>query len=450
MNAIEYTNQVLTGWGRTAPSRSLVGAPMDRGRLQELVASAPSRGVLGRGAGRSYGDAAQNRDGYVVMPVTWPQIELDAAAATVRASASASFTDLLAAVVPHGLTLPVLPGTRHVTIGGAVAADVHGKNQRRDGSIAAWVEEIELLDGSGNLRRLTPGGDPGAFGATVGGMGLTGVILAVQLRLLPVRSALMEVTSRRLADLDALLDALDAARSRYSVAWIDTTAAGRSLGRGILDVGDHLARPDPLREPDGLAYRPQRARRAPAVPFCPVTPWSARGFNSLWFRKAPQEHSGVADLPGYFHRLDAVEGWNRAVGPRGLVQYQFAVPEGGEKVITRALETVQRHRCAPFLGTLKRFGPASEGPLSFPLPGWSLAIDMPAGNPGLAPALDDLDREVAGAGGRVYLAKDARLRRAAFAAMYPESASWRAARDRLDPRGVFQSDLGRRLGLCGS
>jgi decaprenylphospho-beta-D-ribofuranose 2-oxidase len=445
-----YTNQVLTGWGRTAPSPSLVGAPAGRGRLQDLVVSAPARGVLARGAGRSYGDAAQNRDGYVVTPVTWPQIELDAAAATVRASASVGFTELLAAVVPHGFILPVLPGTRHVTVGGAVAADVHGKNQRQDGSIAAWIEEIELLDGRGNVHRLTPDGDPRAFRATVGGMGLTGIILAARLRLLPVRSALMQVTSRRLDDLDALLAALDAAGSRYSVAWIDTTASGRSFGRGILDVGDHLPAPDPFREADGLMYRPQRARRAPAVPFCPITPWSARGFNSLWFRKAPREASVVADLPTFFHRLDAVDGWNRAAGPRGLVQYQFAVPEGAEKVITAALEAVQRHRCAPFLGTLKRFGPASESPLSFPMPGWSLAIDMPAGNPELAPALDDLDHEVASAGGRVYLAKDARLGRAAFAAMYPESAPWRGERDRLDPRGVFQSDLGRRLGLCES
>ena len=450
MNGLGYTNQVLTGWGRTSPSPSMVGAPAGRGLLQELVTSTPARGVLARGAGRSYGDAAQNRDGYVVTPLTWPQIELDAAAGTVRACGSASFTDLLAAVVPHGFILPVLPGTRHVTVGGAVAADVHGKNQRRDGSIAAWIEEIELLDGSGNLRRLTPDGDPGAFRATIGGMGLTGIILAARIRLLPVRSALMEVTSRRLAGLDALLDALDTAGSPYSVAWVDTTASGRSFGRGILDTGDHLPGPDPLREQDGLGYRPQRARHAPAVPFCPITPWSARGFNSLWFRKAPQEYRGVADLPTFFHRLDAVEGWNRAIGPRGLVQYQFAVPEGAEKLITRALETVQRHRCAPFLGTLKRFGPASQGPLSFPMPGWSLAIDLPAGNPGLAPALGDLDREVADAGGRVYLAKDARLGRAAFAAMYPQAARWRADRDRLDPRGVFQSDLGRRLGLCGS
>ena len=439
--------QLLTGWGRSVPSRARVCGPVDRDRLAELVASRPSRGVLGRGAGRSYGDAAQNMDGYVLAPVTRPNLELNVPGATLRASASTSFTDMLAAVVPHGLILPVLPGTRHLTIGGAVAADVHGKNQRRDGSIAGWIDEIELLDGLGRVRTLIP--QDGTFWATIGGMGLTGLILAVTIRLLRIRSAVLEVTTRRLPDLDALLDALDGASSQYSVAWVDTTASGRSLGRGIVDTGDHLPGPDPLLEPDGLAYQPPRARRAPALPFCPVTPWTARNFNSLWFRRAPQQHSGVASLAQFFHRLDAVEGWNRAVGPRGLVQYQFVVPEGHEKVIAWILEAVQQRRCAPFLGTLKRFGPAPAGPLSFPLPGWSLAIDMPAGNPQLGPVLDELDYEVSLVGGRVYLAKDARLSRAAFTVMYPGLQQWQTVRAELDPHGVFRSDLGRRLGLCG-
>jgi decaprenylphospho-beta-D-ribofuranose 2-oxidase len=448
MNAFTGSCQVLSGWGRSVRSRAIVGGPVDRDRLAELVASRPSRGVLARGAGCSYGDAAQNMDGYVLAPVTVPQLEVDVAAGRLRASASVRFSDMLAAVVPHGLILPVLPGTGHLTMGGAVAADVHGKNQRRDGSIAAWIDEIELIDGLGRLRTLFPQDE--AFWATVGGMGLTGLILAVTIRLQPIRSALLEVTSRRLPDLDAVLAALEEATSHYAVAWVDTTASGRSLGRGIVEVGDHLTGPDPLLERDGLAYHPPRARRVPAVPFCPVTPWSARSFNSWWFRRAPQQHSGVASLASFFHRLDAVEGWNRATGPRGLIQYQFVVPDGHEKVIVRALEAVQQHRCAPFLGTLKRFGPASAGPLSFPLPGWSLAIDMPAGNVRLGPVLDDLDREVATAGGRVYLAKDARLSRAAFNDMYAGALGWWPTRAELDPHGVFRSDLGRRLGLCAS
>jgi decaprenylphospho-beta-D-ribofuranose 2-oxidase len=440
--------RLLTGWGRATASWARVAGPMEIDQIRELVLGHPRSGVLVRGSGLSYGDAAQNAGGYVLSPVTRPRIELSAGAASVRASASVTFAELLSVIVPHGRILPVLPGTRSVTVGGAIAADVHGKNHHSDGSMSMWVERIELLDGNGGLRILSPASDPEEFWATVGGMGLTGIILAATIRLLPIRSALLRVTSRRLPDLDALLAALDGTRSRYSVAWVDTTARGGSLGRGVLDEGDHLTEPDPRVERAGLAYRPARAPRAPALPFCPVTPWSAQGFNDLWYRKAPARHIGVSGVPSYFHRLDAVAGWNRMLGPRGFVQYQFAVPDGAEAILAEVLEAVRREHCVPFLGTLKRFGPASDGYLSFPMPGWSLAVDMPAGAPRLAAVLARLDARVAAAGGRVYLAKDGSLGPDAFAAMYERLPQWRAVREKLDPAGVFRSDLGRRLGLC--
>ncbi len=429
------------------PSRARVVGPLPAEQLRALVAGRPAGGVLARGAGRSYGDAAQNAGGIVVHPVTAPRIDLDPDAATVRVSASTSFTDLLTRIVPEGLLLPVLPGTRHLTVGGAVAADVHGKNQRSDGSLGRWIEEIEILDGTGEVRRLTPGSDPEGFRATVGGMGLTGVILGATIRLLPIRSAQMLVSRQRMADLDALLAAMDEATDRYCVAWIDTTATGRSFGRGIVEVGDHLAEPDPAAEGRGLAYRPHRAYRAPRLPVCPFTTWSAREFNGLHFRTAAQGDNEITSLATFFHRLDALDGWNRTLGPRGFVEYQCVVPEGAHGVIAQILEAAQRHRCAPFLGTLKRFGPESGGHLSYPLPGWSVSIDMPAGNRRLRPMLDDLDLRVAAAGGRVYLAGDSRLSGRACAAMYPRLAQWRAAASRLDPAGVFRSDLGQRLGL---
>ncbi|HEY2579200.1 MAG TPA: FAD-binding oxidoreductase [Streptosporangiaceae bacterium] len=440
--------RLLTGWGRTGASRAMVAGPLDTGRLQALVASRPPGGVLARGSGLSYGDAAQNAGGYVLSPVTLPSVELAADGERVRASASATFADVLAAIVPHGRILPALPGTSGVTVGGAIAADVHGKNQRADGSLSAWLEEIELIDGTGALRRLTPDCDPSGFRATVGGMGLTGIVIAATIRLLPVLSARIRVTARRLPDLDALLGALDGSRSRYTVAWVDTTASGASLGRGVLDEGDHLTGTDPELGQETLAYSPGPGHRAPSLGFCPVTHASARAFNSLWFRKAPRSKTSLTGLPAFFHRLDAIAGWNRALGPRGFVQYQFAVPDGAEQVVAGVLAAVQRERCAPFLGTLKRFGPASRGHLSFAMPGWSLAIDMPAGNPRVAPLLNRLDGQVAEAGGRVYLAKDGRLPGAALAAMYPELPGWQAVRARFDPAGVFRSDLGRRVGLC--
>jgi decaprenylphospho-beta-D-ribofuranose 2-oxidase len=423
----------------------MVTGPLDLPRLQELVAGLPPGGLLARGAGRSYGDAAQNAGGIVLDPVTRPGIE-PAGDGAVRATASTSFTELLGWSLPHGYTVPVLPGTRHLTVGGAIAADVHGKNQRTDGSFCSWVDQIELIDGRGELRVLTRGGAPGEFRATAGGMGLTGIIVAATIRLLPVRSALLNVTTQRLPGLDEVMAAMDGSRARYSVAWIDTTAAGRSLGRGVVDTGDHLDAPDPA-EAGGLGFRPGHPRRAPALPFCPVTPLTARGFNSLWYAVAARHGSVTASMPDFFHRLDALADWNRLPGPRGFMQYQFAVPDGAGRVLAEVLEAVRDARCAPFLGTLKRFGPGGDGHLSFPQPGWSLAVDMPA-RPRLHPLLTELDGRVAAAGGRVYLAKDARLGRAALAAMYDRLPEWQAIRAKLDPNGVFRSDLGRRVGLC--
>jgi decaprenylphospho-beta-D-ribofuranose 2-oxidase len=445
MAKVAGTEQVLTGWGRLSPSRAVVAAPADLTQLQEIIAVQPARGLVARGSGRSYGDAAQNGGGYVLTPVTSAHIEVDPAAPSVRVSASTTVAELLEHLVPQGLLLPVLPGTRHLTVGGAVAADVHGKNQRGDGSISAWIDEIDLIDGESKRRTLVPG--TAEFRATVGGMGLTGVIIEVKLRLLRISSTGLQVTTRRLPDLDSLLSALESATSRYAVAWIDSSGSHRSLGRGVLDMGDHLDRPGPA-DRDGLAYRAGRAPRAPEVAFCPFTPATARAFNGLWYRAAARELTGTVSLARYFHRLDAVSEWNRALGRRGFVQYQFMVPSGADVIIAEVLTTLRRHHLAPFLGTLKRFGPASGNYLSFPGPGWSLAVDIPATNRGLWTVLDHFDRRVADLGGRIYLAKDARLRAHRFANMYRELETGRAARRQLDPRGVFASDLGRRLGLC--
>jgi decaprenylphospho-beta-D-ribofuranose 2-oxidase len=445
MIKLDRTDRVLAGWGRTAPSRALVTAPADPAQVQEVIAAQPARGIVARGAGRSYGDAAQNGGGYVLSPVTSSRIELDPPGASVRVSASTTFAELLEHLVPHGLLPPVLPGTRHLTVGGAIAADVHGKNHHADGSISAWLDEIDLVDGESRRRTLVPGTDE--FRATVGGMGLTGVILAAKLRLLRISSTVLRVTTRRLPDLDALMAAMDDSTSQYSVAWIDPSGAGRSLGRGVLDTGDHLAEPGPG-DASGLAYRAGWAPRAPELPFCPFTPVTAQAFNALWYRAAARELTGTVSLARYFHRLDAVSQWNRALGPRGFLQYQFVVPLEADKIINEVLTALRRHHAAPFLGTLKRFGAANGNYLSFPGPGWSLAVDVPAGHRGLRTVLDHLDRRVADLGGRVYLAKDARLRPDTFAAMYRQLGPWREARERLDPRGVFCSDLGRRLKLC--
>jgi decaprenylphospho-beta-D-ribofuranose 2-oxidase len=445
----------LTGWGRTTRSPAVVTGPLGTEQLQGLIASRPAGGVLARGSGLSYGDAAQNAGGHVLSPVTEPGLELDVAGGTVTATAGTTFAEILSEAVPAGLVLPVLPGTRFLTLGGAIAADVHGKNHQRDGSISAWIERLTLVDGTGEIRELTPAIDHPALAATAGGLGLTGVVLAATLRLQRIETAGMHVTSLRAGSLAEVLSRLASTSARYGVAWIDATASGSSLGRGIVDLAEHATGDQLAAGPPATAavlalsdYRPGRSWRAPAPPVSLITPLSARAFNTAWYRRAPREHTGLAGLTAFFHRLDMIDGWNRAAGPDGILQYQFVVPDQAEHLIEEVLDAVRRNGCAPFLGTIKRLGPGTGGELSFPRPGWCLAVDLPAGRARAGTLLAALDLRIADAGGRVYLAKDGRIGRDAFDAMYGPLTAWRSVRSRLDPYCLFRSDLGRRVGLC--
>jgi decaprenylphospho-beta-D-ribofuranose 2-oxidase len=308
---------------------------------------------------------------------------------------------------------------------------------------------MELLTPEGRISAL-PGSD--AFAATAGGMGLTGVVVEATLQLLPVESAYVLEDIERCADLDDCLGRMSARDDeyRYSVAWIDCLAGGRRLGRSVLMRGDH-APVDAL--PPRERSRPLERRGGLRVP---GPPWAPNGllrretvaaFNELYFRRAPRAERGrLIGLDPFFYPLDAVNGWNRMYGSRGFLQYQFVVPFGREDALREALERFSGAGVASFLAVLKRFG-AGSGMISFPMPGWTLALDMPAGDPSLGPLLDGLDAVVAEAGGRVYLSKDSRLRPELLGAMYPELETWRSAVRALDPSGVMQSDLSRRLGL---
>jgi decaprenylphospho-beta-D-ribofuranose 2-oxidase len=415
--------------------------------------------MIARGFGRSYGDAAQNAGGRVVDTRGLDRIlEVDVVHARARVEAGLSLDRLMRAVVPLGLWPMVTPGTRHVSVGGAIASDVHGKNHHRDGTFAAHVERLTLLTPAAGPLTVGPDHDPDAFWATAGGMGLTGLISEAILRLLPIETATMRVDTYRAPDLDAAMARLadGDTRRRYSVAWIDCLARGRSLGRSVVEFGEH-ARLDDLprkrRVPArALAFSPsERIAAPPTVPSGLLNRWSVAAFNEVWYRKAPRREDGrLVPAARFFHPLDAVPGWNRIYGRRGFVQYQMVLPDGAEPTLRRSIEAFSGARCASFLAVLKRFGPANPGPLSFPRPGWTLALDIPADAGGLALLLDRLDTMVVEAGGRVYLAKDSRLRPDIFAAMYPDLPRWREVRHRLDPDHRLRSDLDRRLGLVGA
>jgi decaprenylphospho-beta-D-ribofuranose 2-oxidase len=376
-------------------------------------------------------------------------MRLDAETGVVTASGGTSLETLMRALVPRGLFVPVTPGTRQVTVGGAIAADIHGKNHHKRGSWCTHVESMRLATPKGTVD-LTPDSDPDLFWATAGGMGLTGVVVEASFRCPRIETSRLLVDTRRAADLDAVMATMIETDDQYdyTVAWIDLVAGGRALGRSVIDSGRfaHLDELD-ARDPDPLGFEPNLL--IPTPPWAPaglLNSWSIRAFNELWFRKAPVERLGqIWSISQFFHPLDMFgDRWNRMYGRRGFFQWQFVVPYGAESTLRRVIETLSSTGCASFLAVLKRFGPGDPGPLSFPAPGWTLALDIPV-SAGIADMLDRLDEEITAVGGRVYLAKDSRLNPELLPRMYPRLDEFREVRARVDPDGVLQSDLARRL-----
>jgi decaprenylphospho-beta-D-ribofuranose 2-oxidase len=438
------TRQRLTGWGRTAPSVAEVLEPS----TEEEIAEAFARpgGVIPRGLGRSYGDPAQLGGGTVLSNLALGGVSAISRDGLVEVGAGVSIDELLALSIPQGWFVPVTPGTRQVTIGGALAADVHGKNHHVDSSIGAHVTQMRLVTPTGALD-LSPEADPELFYATLGGMGLTGVITRATLRMTPLETDQVLVDTDRYDDLDGVMAAMAEgdATYRYSVSWVDCMTRGRHMGRAILTRGDHATADDVA----GAGRQAPRSARL-RVPFDPpsglLNPLTVRVFNEAWFRSAPRhaerEPQGLAT---FFHPLDGVRDWNRLYGRRGFVQYQFCVADDQAETIVDAITRLAESGVASFLAVLKRFGRGTPGPLSFPMPGWTLALDLPVGPAALPGVLDDLDQLVIAAGGRVYLAKDARLAPERLRAMYPRLDEFARVRARIDPEGRLRSDLSRRL-----
>ena len=443
---------MLTGWGRTAPSAGRVidlDGDAVRGAPHEALPIDEGRGAIPRGLGRSYGDPAQNGGGSVlrVLPGRSP-ISLDRNAATVTADAGVSFDDLLRVLVPAGFFVPVTPGTRFITVGGAIASDIHGKNHHVDGTFGHHCTRISLLTADGELRTLTPA-DGDLWWATIGGMGLTGLIVDATFDLIPIETSQCLVRTQRIANFDALVDTMAADDQRYSVAWVDLLASGAALGRSVLTCGEH-ARLDDLsakQRRDPLAFAPPSLIDVPRGGPNVLSRAAVRAFNEVWYRKARRDHVGPESITGFFHPLDMVGAWNRLYGGAGFLQYQFVVPDDEVDTMRVAIERVVASGHASFLAVLKRFGPANPAMLSFPTSGWTLTLDVPAAASDLHVLLSELDELVLGAGGRHYLAKDAHITPSIVRAGYPRLAEWKAVRRSVDPHGYWISDQARRLGL---
>jgi len=360
--------------------------------------------------------------------------------------------DLLEIIVPRGWFLSVTPGTRYVSLGGAVAADVHGKNHHNDGSIGRYVTDIQLYLPSGEILACSPENNADLFWASIGGMGLTGFIGEIGLRLRRIPSAYIKAQHHEASDLDTLfkLFADSTYDAPYTVAWIDSLSRGAKLGRGVLMCGHH-AELDELSA--DLRQHPHslKAARAIRIPF-DVPPWlmnpySISLFNALYHRiEGGKRSSFITDYRKFFYPLDALLNWNRLYGKRGFLQYQCVIPEPhAYEGMRKLIERIVSSRHSSFLAVLKRMGPAGQGMLSFPMAGYTLALDLTLSDSRLFTLLNELDELVIGYGGRTYLAKDARLSANTFRAMYPRYGEWLEAKRRVDPGGCLSSSLSRRL-----
>lgn len=445
--------RTLHGWGRTAPTVATVITPRTPEEVAAAVQAAGRRGIIARGLGRSYGDPAQNAGGTVLDMTGLARIHsIDADSGVVDLDAGVSLDALMRRALPFGLWVPVLPGTRQVTIGGAIGADIHGKAHHVVGSFGNHVEAMTIVLADGSVRELTPDGpEAELFWATVGGMGLTGVIVRARLKLHHVETAYFKVDTEQIDNLAELMERQTQDDEKYaeSVSWFDAVTTGEHFGRGLLTRANHATLADltPKQRRNPLKFDAPQLLTVPDV-FPPgmLNRVTGRLFSELWYRKSPTKLGAIQNITQFLHPLDIAGEWNRGYGPHGFLQYQFVVPLERGDVIRTVLERMTEAGQVSALNVLKRFGEGNRAPLSFPKPGWTLCVDIPIG-PGLNELCEELDRIVLDAGGRHYLAKESRTTPEAIRRGYPRLEEWRKVRAAVDPAGVFASDLARRLEL---
>lgn len=437
----------LSGWGRYPLQSCELERPE---RYADLYSIAPSQ--VARGQGRSYGDAALNENGRILLTERVNRLlEFDVKRGIMRAEAGATLAEILEVIVPKGWFLPVTPGTKFVSLGGCVAADVHGKNHHHDGSFGDHVLAIELFIADGSRVACSPSENAEFFWATVGGMGLTGIIGEVTLKLIPIQSAQMMVRHHAATNLEQMFSLMQDTTidDRYAVAWIDSMARGAQLGKGVAMCGHHATKDE---VPNNF-HSPSKSKGNRSIPFdfpsWMLNPSSISIFNALYYqREGGKRAPFLSDYDPYFYPLDAIGKWNRMYGKRGFVQYQCVIPDNTAfQGIKALLQKLTESRRPSFLAVLKRLGSEGKGLLSFPMAGYTLALDLPIRDNSLFVLLTELDEIVLQHGGRVYLAKDARLSADSFRAMYPRYSAWLKIKNAVDPNNKFSSSLSRRLGI---
>ena len=445
----------LSNWGQYPEVNTTLHHVRTDEQARHILSSNPS--LIARGLGRCYGDSALNDHAVLSSTCCDHLIDFDPATGVLVCEAGVCLATLLRIFVPRGWFLPVTPGTSQVTVGGAVASDVHGKNHHVAGTFCRHVLWIDLLGGEGNILRCSPTENAEVFQATCGGQGLTGIILRVAFRLVPITTAYIRQETVKTRNLEEIMDCFEhSAHWRYSVAWIDCLQTGAELGRSIMIRGEHadIVELDTIRTRAPLIAPDKFSFTVPInLPRFTLNTWSVKSFNAIYYGRHPEGTANrIVDLDSFFYPLDAVQKWNRIYGKRGFLQYQSVIPRAASlEGLTRILDRIARSGMGSFLAVLKLFGPQEEngGILSFPMEGYTLALDFPV-KPATFSLLDELDAMVLDYGGRLYLTKDARMSRATFTRGYAKSIDqFRRIKTTWDPGMRFISLQSKRLGIGG-
>lgn len=423
-----------TGWGRVASATGPVARPERVSTLKAALGEQPGPAI---GNCRSYGDASLNDGGSAVMMTRLDRIiSFDAETGVLEIEAGMAVGEIARIFAPQGWLPAVMPGTGFATVGGCVANDVHGKNHHGAGTFGNHVTEITLMS-AGKTQVITPSKNASLFKATVGGLGQTGIIVSAKMQLLACKGDVMTVTERQIDGFDAFVEALDGSQATYTVGWIDATAKGDALGRGILEEGE-----------TGYGLMPAK-KKSKSVPFnAPRFALSkpvVKMFNNAYFNRVPASgRTSVKPIQDFFFPLDRIHDWNRLYGKQGFMQFQCVVPPAKLDALKRMLEKIAHSGLASPLAVIKRMGPDSAGLMSFPMEGYTLAVDFRT-SAKASKLIAELEAMTADAGGRIYLAKDATLDAKHLPAMYPNLSKFAAAANKADPDGVFETDLTRRL-----
>ncbi len=441
---------LISGWGLNKWAKVNTFTPKNLEELVDFIKEANTGSILVRGSGRTYGDAAQIDGQNIINLENFKKIKFNSLNKTLTVGGGVTLREIIKEIVPQGFFLPVVPGTSNITVGGAVASDIHGKNHYQDGSFGNHIIKISLIDGNGYVQELSPfvENQKEKFWATVGGMGLTGVIYEVNINLLPISSSLITVDTKRFKNIEDLMIEMDknASNYKYSVAWIDSL---HKKFRGVLTRGNHLKLENlNIEEKNNpLFFRDVKVRSKPKfLTKIFLNKLTVKVFNTFWFYKSPKDEIGKHEsISNFFHPLDAIKDWNKIYGSKGFIQYQFFIPNASKEKIKFVLEYFKLKGVPCFLTVLKKFGKRNLAYLSFPDEGWTLTTDIPNCIPQINEIINFLDNEIAKSGGKIYLTKDSMLTGDMFKKTYPFLKKWKKVKRELDPKLKFVSDMSKRL-----